>query len=147
VRIRSLQDFLAGLIFLAFGIVGLWIGRGYQMGSASHMGPGYFPVLLSGGLLLLGAAVAARSFVVEGQPIEAIGWRPVLCIAGAVFAFGATIERFGLVVAVCAVTLLMAVATEERRWPEVIASAVVMSLFCIGIFVFGLGEPLKIWVF
>ena len=63
------------------------------------------------------------------------------------FAFGATIERFGLVVAVCAVTLLMAVATEERRWPEVIASAVVMSLFCIGIFVFGLGEPLKIWVF
>ena len=40
------QDGLAGLMFIAFGVLGLWLGRGYGMGTAMRMGPGAVPTIL-----------------------------------------------------------------------------------------------------
>ena len=48
------KDFLAGLIFLAFGLAAIHIAdRDLPMGTMMRMGPGNFPALLGGILGLL----------------------------------------------------------------------------------------------
>ena len=42
-RIKSPQDVGAAIILIGLGLVGLWFGRDYDIGSVSRMGPGYMP--------------------------------------------------------------------------------------------------------
>ena len=37
------KNLLAGLMFIAFGLFGLWLGRDLDAGTAGDMGPGVFP--------------------------------------------------------------------------------------------------------
>ena len=48
------KDVLAGLFFIGVALLGLYISRDYPMGTALRMGPGYFPNVLSGLLILFG---------------------------------------------------------------------------------------------
>jgi hypothetical protein len=146
-RIRNPRDLFAGGLFLGFGAVGLLVGRHYYMGTSSSMGPGYFPVVLSFGLLFFGLVIGMRGLATDGQVVELASLRPLVAVLASVALFGLTLDRFGLVVAVPLVTLVMAFATPRRRWLEVVASAVVMSLFCVLVFVVGLDQQLKIWGF
>jgi hypothetical protein len=115
------------------------------MGSAGRMGPGYFPMMLSGGLLFFGAIIAGRGLAIDGEPLDRVSPRPLLAVLLSVASFGLTLERFGLLVAVPLVVLVMAFATPSRRWPEVALSALAMSVFCILVFVVGLDQQLRIW--
>jgi len=56
-RIRSQKDFASGLMFILVGFGFSWVARGYSMGTAAKMGPGYFPFWLGVVLALLGALV------------------------------------------------------------------------------------------
>jgi hypothetical protein len=144
-RIRNQRDFAAGVMFLAFGLVGAIVGRSYDMGAAGRMGPGYFPAMLSGGLLLFGLVIGLRGLVIDGQPVEQIALRPLLAVLGSIAVFGLTLDRLGLIISVAMVSLIMAFATPSRKWVEVILSAAVMSLFCVLVFVVGLDQQMKIW--
>ena len=53
---RSVKDLLAGLVFIVFGLAFAIAASRYQLGTAFRMGPGYFPVVLGGCLVLLGRA-------------------------------------------------------------------------------------------
>jgi hypothetical protein len=61
-RIRLSTDFLTGLLFLALGSFAIIYGSRYPIGTASRMGPGYYPLLVSSGLVLLGCILVIRSF-------------------------------------------------------------------------------------
>ena len=50
----------AGALFMAFGAAVLVYAQQYDLGTATQMGPGYFPSLLGGLLMLLGA-IAMRA--------------------------------------------------------------------------------------
>ena len=56
---RSLKDLLAGLIFIGFGLAFGYATLGYQIGTALRMGPGYFPLVLAGIMVLLGVVIFA----------------------------------------------------------------------------------------
>src|SRR5207245_6737197 len=86
-KIKSPKDFWSGLMFLGFGLFFvIWAAIYYQMGSAVRMGPAYFPVLLGGLLAFLGLVILLESFVVEGPPVPAFAFRPlVLLSVGCVF--------------------------------------------------------------
>jgi hypothetical protein len=47
----------------------IWALTHYQMGSAVRMGPAYFPTVLGGLMVFLGALVLIESFAMEGPPI------------------------------------------------------------------------------
>ena len=70
-RIKSPQDLGAAIILGLLGIGGLYFGREYDVGTASAMGPGYMPVMLSGGLILFGIIVGIRSLSTAGSPAVA----------------------------------------------------------------------------
>ena len=66
-KIRNMKDFLAGLMFIAFGAAAAGLAQNYNMGTAARMGPGYFPTVLGGVLAVLGVIILMESFVVEGE--------------------------------------------------------------------------------
>jgi hypothetical protein len=68
-KIRAPKDFWSGVMFCGFAVVGLSAARGYSLGAAGKMGPGYFPLLLGGVLAALGIILIARSLVLEGEPL------------------------------------------------------------------------------
>jgi hypothetical protein len=60
--IKNPKDFWTGIIYILFGGLAFWIAREYGFGSASRMGPGYFPTVLSSLLALFGVIALVRSF-------------------------------------------------------------------------------------
>lgn len=63
--IKNLQDFLAGLLFLALGIGFGWVASRHTLGSAADMGPGYVPLLLGLLLALLGVLILFKALTFE----------------------------------------------------------------------------------
>ena len=146
IRIENKKDFYSGLIFLSFGIFALLEGGRYALGTASKMGPGYFPVVLGALLSALGAAVAIRSFTLKGGPVPAFLFRPLLLILGSVIVFSLMIDRLGLLLSASSLILVSSLASRETRFGELLLMAGLLVLMALGIFIYVLGLPLKVWV-
>lgn len=140
------KDFLAGLVFLAFGLAAMVIAdRDFPMGTLAHMGPGNFPAALGVVLALFGVFLAARGL--GWSKTEApVHWdlRPVGCIVGAMVAFGFVLPRFGLIAALVAMFLIAALAGRDLRWREVVVLTVVMTALAVGVFVVLLKLPFQL---
>jgi putative tricarboxylic transport membrane protein len=144
-NIRAPKDFWSGIMFIAFAAVAMLTARGYSLGSAGRMGPGYFPMMLGGALGILGLVLVARSLVIEGETIGRLRPMPLLVIALGVCLFGLAIERLGLLVALIAATAVTAFASRESRPLEVAALALVLGVFSVAVFVLALRLPLPLW--
>ncbi|MFK8079661.1 MAG: tripartite tricarboxylate transporter TctB family protein [Granulosicoccus sp.] len=113
-------------ILAAIGLTGFVIGLDYEFGSARRMGPGYFPVILSGVLFLL-ALIEGASAVLRPEPdsTDPVDWRPLIAILCAVAAFAFTIRVFGLIPAFMVVVGLSALSESNYGWiPTLILSIV-----------------------
>ena len=144
-NVRASKDFWAGIMFLSFAAVAVLAARGYSMGTAGRMGPGYFPMALGLLLALLGLVIIARSLIAGSDATSAVQLRPMLVLAGAVLLFGLLIERLGLVITLAVVVAASAAASRESRPLEVAALAAALAAFSVGIFVYALRLPLSIW--
>jgi hypothetical protein len=144
-HIRAPKDFWSGIMFLAFAATALLTARGYALGSAGRMGPGYFPAMLGWVLALVGAILVGRSFAVTGEAVARIHPVPLLAIAAGVVLFGVLIEPLGLVIALMVSTLMACLAGGQRRGLEIAALCVAMAVFSVGLFVLALRLPLPVW--
>ena len=141
-RIKSQRDFWSGLMFVIVGVVfavgatnyrwarrarperlcsaNLW-ARMAQL--SAHPGPGYFPLVLSLIMAILGAVVLFKSLTIEtpgGDPIGDIAWRPLLVIVVAIAVFGAALERLGMVLTIPILIVISSLAGNEFRWRGVL---------------------------
>jgi hypothetical protein len=136
-RLHNNRDFLAGLLFLALGILTIFFARDYPIGITARMGPGYFSMVL-GGLLCLIMVRGLRT----GEPVCGTwGWRPLALITLSIVIFGFTLETLGLVPALVLLFFIAALAGHEFRFAEVLLLAVLMSAFAAAVFVYGLKLP------
>src|SRR3954453_22205924 len=92
--IRAPKDFWAGVMFCGFAAIGILAAKGYSLGSAGKMGPGYFPLLLGIVLAAMGVILMARSVVVEGEPVSAAGPWASSCARGLASAGGSRSRAF-----------------------------------------------------
>jgi len=159
-KIKSQQDWWAGLMFIGFGlffvvfalgtpefidrIVGVKLIGGYQMGSSVRMGPAYFPVLLGGLLAFLGLLVLLDAIVEEGPKVAKFHFRPLLFIAVSSLAFAYLLKPLGLVLASAALVFVSAYGGHEFKWKEVAIMTVVLAMFSVLVFVKGLTLPFPI---
>jgi hypothetical protein len=133
---KALPDILAGSIFTAFGLFFALTALTYEVGTPFQMGPGFFPLLLGGLLVLLGILVVGSGFVAEREEqIGAIPWRAVVLIAIAFIFFGVTVRGLGLVPSLFITALLASFASERIGVLTALAIAVGISLVSILIFV------------
>jgi hypothetical protein len=144
-HIRHPKDFYAGLIFIAIGALALLIGRDYSLGTTTRMGPGYFPALLGWLLTILGVTIALRSLVIHGPPVGHIGFRPLALILASMLAFAGLLEPAGLVIATAALIAIGCLGSVESRARDVIILSIALIAVALGLFVYGLGLPMKIW--
>jgi Tripartite tricarboxylate transporter TctB family len=150
------KNVLAGLMFMVFGGAFFIGALNYSLGTGARMGPGYFPRMLGGLLFVLGVIIAIEGFIEakKGQD-EPMNWHimPMVYLLGAVGAFGILlagvpsmgIPAMGLIAAAAAMVIIASIAAQDKKWKEIIISAVVLSAFCALAFVKGLGLQMKLF--
>ncbi|MCH7343972.1 tripartite tricarboxylate transporter TctB family protein [Pelomonas sp. CA6] len=147
-KIKSQRDFWSGLLFIVVGAAFAWGATEYSFGSSAKPGPGYFPFGLGVLLSVLGALVLFGALTIEardGDPVGPFAWRPLLVVVGSIVLFGALLPRLGLVVALPALIIVAALASDEFHWKDALISSVVLTLASWGIFVWGLKLSLPMW--
>ena len=144
IAIRAPKDFWPGLIFCAIGAGAVVLGRESSMGTATKMGPAYFPTVLGGLLALIGVVLVVRALVSRGPRVEAFAIRPLVLVLASTVLFGVIVRGTGLVVAVVALVLLSAAASRLVRWPAAVVLALGLAAFSGVIFVKILGLPMPL---
>ena len=143
-KVRVSSDLVTGLLFIALGAFAIVYGWRYALGTAARMGPGYFPLLISSGLTLIGLVLVVRSFYGSADELGAIGWRPLIFVLVGVFGFGLLIDRIGLLPA--GVLLIVAARLADRKFAliETAVLAIALTLAAAAVFLYGLGLPIKL---
>ena len=145
-KIKSPKDFWSGLMFLGSGaFFAIWAATHYQMGTAVRMGPAYFPAMLGGLLVVLGAIILAGSFAIEGPKVPTFHFRPLVLISLACVLYGYLMKPLGLVAATAALVFVSAFGGHEFNWKEVTILYVILMLFSWLVFVKGLTLPFPLW--
>jgi len=148
VKIKSQRDFWSGLMFVVVGVVFAVGATNYSMGSSARPGPGYFPLILSVLMAILGGFVLFKSLTIEtegGDPIGAIAWRPLLVIVASIAVFGLALPRLGLAITVPILIVMTSLAGDEFKWKGVLVTAVVLTVGSWAIFVLGLKLVIPMW--
>jgi len=148
VQIKSEKDFWSGLMFIGVGVAFAVGALEYRFGSSARPGPGYFPFGLGVLLAVLGGLVLfkALTFEVEGgDRIGRIAWRPLLVVSLAVAGFGFILPRLGMFISLPLLIIVSAFASDEFRWKDAIASAVILTAGCWAIFVYGLSLTIPLY--
>jgi hypothetical protein len=139
------KDFWAGLMLIAVGLGAIFVARGYPFGTTLRMGPGYFPTALGGIVALFGLAVLARGLR-NPERIEG-GWslRALIVLPVAFVLFGVLMDRAGFVPALAVLIVGSAAASSEFRIIEVALLTMFLTAMCVGVFIFGLGLPYRLF--
>ena len=146
-RVVLPEDVLAGLLFIAVAVIGLWVSRDYPIGTATRMSTGYVPRLLCWIMLGLGLLIALTS-ARSPAPKFAGGtglWRALVSVPLALIAFALLLDQAGLIVSSAILVAIGALASRESRFKEAVAAAFVLSAFIWLIFVRALGLSIQVW--
>jgi len=142
-------DFLAGLFFVAVGLAFMIAAIRYNLGSASRMGPGYFPLLLAGLLIFIGIIVGLRGILkpdAEPSPeLAAIDPKSLTAILGGTVLFGVTLTYLGLIAAIFVLVLVSSAAVGRSFHWQTFVLAAALAAFSACLFVFLLGLPIPLW--
>ena len=147
-KIKSQRDFWSGLMFVIVGATFAIGATNYSMGTSARPGAGYFPLMLSVIMAILGAIVLFKSLTIEspgGDPVGGIAWKPLLIIVVAIAVFGILLERLGLFITVPILIIISSLAGDEFRWRGVIASAIILTLGSWAVFILGLKLTIPLW--
>ena len=147
-KIKSQRDFFSGLMFIIVGVVFAVGATNYPLGSSARPGAGYFPLILSTLMTILGAVVLFKSLTIEtegGDPIGTIAWRPLLVVVVAIAVFGFALPRLGMFVTVPLLIVIVSFAGDEFGWKGVVLNSIVLTAGSWVIFIWGLNLtiPLK----
>ena len=137
---------LAGAIFIAIGLAFFVGGLGLERGTAFRMGPGYFPLVLAGLMILIGAAITVQGLREEALAItmHAVPWRGLVLILIAPILFGFTVRGLGLLPAIALVALVSSFASRRMGLVMAAAITVLLTAFCVLVFNVGLGLPIRL---
>ena len=94
-------------------------------------------------MLITGGIIFLKGLVTEGEKLGHIAWRPVILVSVAATAFALAIEPLGLVIAMLALIIAAAFAGHEFYPKEVIVYTIIQVVIGVGLFVWGLGMPIK----
>jgi hypothetical protein len=146
IEFRNNQDFFAGLMFIVIGLLAVVIAqKNYPLGTGLRMGPGYFPVMLGGVLIVFGLYVMVRGLI-RGEKIKGIwGIRPLILITLGVVAFGFVMDHLGMVPALFVLFFISALGGHEFKFKEVLILTVVMTVASWVIFIYSLGLPYRLF--
>ena len=137
-------NFTCGLLFIAVGALFAYQSMQMELGTAFRMGPGYFPLVLSGVLIVLGLIVLIQSFRTEGESAGLIAWRGILLILPAPIFFGLTVRGLGFLPAIFCTAFIASFASTRMGVVTAVLLAAGVTAFSYAAFVYALGLPFRL---
>ena len=134
---------ICGLTFIALGGFFIYQCLNLDLGTAFRMGPGYFPLILSAILTLLGVVVLVQAARVEGEPMGPLALRGMLFILPAPIFFGMTVRGLGFVPSLFFAALIAAFASSRMKPGMAVILAAAITLFSVVVFSYALGLPFE----
>ncbi|MDP1674491.1 MAG: tripartite tricarboxylate transporter TctB family protein [Burkholderiales bacterium] len=144
-KITSQEDFWAGIMFIAFGALAIFIASDYPYGTAARMGPGYFPTWIGIVMVILGLMITVSGFRVQGQGIGKWPWKAMILISLAFIFFGWAIDNVGFIIALFVMVTLAAMAGRDYRWLEAGIVAIVLIIGSWALFIKALELSFPLW--
>jgi hypothetical protein len=145
------EDLVSAGLFILLGLGALIIALEYPTGTMRRMGPGVFPLLVSGLLTTVGVALAVQTLV-SGRLKTIPPLRPKFETIRALFFVMASLLAFALLIrpaglfAATAVQVFISTRAEPGR--GVVGSVIlslVLAVVAVVIFVYGIGLPIRVW--
>jgi len=141
IELRNNKDFWAGVMLIAIGATSIFISRDYPFGSATRMGPGYFPTMLGGLLVLFGVYVMV-SGLRTGEKIQShCSPRALIVLPLSLVAFGLLMNHAGFIPALAVLIFGSASAGREFNFGEILLLTAVLTGLSVALFIWGLGLP------
>ena len=135
------KDFLAGLMFIGIGGTAMIIARDYPFGSALRMGPGYFPTVLGGILLVFGLWVLIQGLLKQEPVRRTWSVRALIILPLTALVFGYMMEHAGFIPALLVLSVMAATASPQFRFLEQSMLAIGLTVLSVALFIYGLGLP------
>ena len=135
------KDVWAGLLLIAIGAGAIFVARNYPFGTALRMGPGFFPVVLGGLLIVFGLAVLAIGLRKGESMAGPWSLRALIILPLSLILFGLLMEYAGFVPAMLVLIVGSATASTEFRFLEVLLFAAGLTALSVAVFVWALGLP------
>jgi hypothetical protein len=139
------KDLTAGLLFMAVAALFAFGTLDLDLGTPLKLGPGAFPLLLSGALALLGLVIVAQAFRHPAVHDMAMPWRGIVLIILAPILFGLTARGLGLVLSVALVVIASAFASWRMSVKVAAFLTIGLTIFCVLVFNVGLGVPIRLF--
>jgi len=140
-ELRSNKDFWAGMMFTGTGSAAMIAARNYPFGTTLRMGPGYFPMVLGGLLVLFGVYVLVRGLHTSEKIRGSWSHRALIGLPLSMVLFGLLIERLGFIPALVTLVFLSAASGREFKVVEVLLVAALLTVISVAVFIWGLGLP------
>jgi hypothetical protein len=130
-------------------LVAIFEGRTHEIGSLTHMGPGFFPILLGSAMMFVGLLIvgsAAWSPSVDHVPFLPAGpqWRGWACIIAGPILFIALAEHAGLAPAALACVFVSAFGDRTATLKTTFFLAIGVTAFGVILFHYLLSVPLPV---
>lgn len=143
--LQNPRDLWAGLFYVLFGSLIVWLGSDYGAGTARQMGPGYFPRAMGAILIVIGLCAMVRCVQRTGAALERLALRKAGIILGSLLLFAILLEPAGLVPSLMLLIVTAAFASPQFNWKTALLLASALTLFSVVVFVFGLGMPMSLF--
>lgn len=140
-----MQDIAGGMVLMAIAALALFLSWHLPVTSPSGLNSGSAPRFTASALLVFGAIIAVGGFFREGEGVGRVAWRGIACILGGVLFFAFSIQSLGLMLTGIPLMLIAALASPDVRLKEAVVFAVLMTVFCVVLFRYGLAQAIPIW--
>jgi len=140
-ELRDNKDFWAGLMFIAIGAAAMIISRNYRFGSALLMGPGFFPMVIGGILIVFGICIMAIGLH-TGEKIQIhVSFRPLIMVTLSLILFGYLMDQVALLPALLVLIFGSMAGGIEFRYKEALLMAALLIVLAWAVFIWGLDLP------
>jgi hypothetical protein len=137
------REMAAGAVFILTGGAFLFHAvNALELGSASKMGPGYFPAMVAVIPLVLGGYILVRGALGRGGAIGLVPWRGIIFISASTIVFALTARGLGLLVSVFLAAMIAAAASQQFRLTRAFLVSGALAAFCVLVFGYGLSLSL-----
>ena len=136
------REVYLGSFISCLGIFILQSSIEYGVGTWSEMGAGFFPMLISFLLLMIGVGIifSKTKKVIKNANVS---WRPLIGVSLSIAFFAATLKYIGYIPAVTLSVLIGSLTDLESKIRQSIVFSILISLFGWVVFIFGLGLPIS----
>jgi putative tricarboxylic transport membrane protein len=135
------KDLWAGAMLIATGAATMIIARNYAFGTTLRMGPGYFPTVLGGILILFGLYLVVSGLRSTDEIQGSWPLRAMIVLPLALVLFGVLMTHAGFLPALLVLIFGSALAGPQFRLVEVLLLSAALSVASVALFVWGLGLP------